>query len=321
MAVSVFSPPLAIPNGIAGVTIVSSAPMAIPNSNPVTIFFSSPLSVSVPQVTYLYKGLLSAKVEVLYGYKVTVDLAMTRSIDSRGYVRWLDMTRQYDNYKGSLELTTDAPSELENMLVEDTINNYYLSALYDNGFYPFGMGFATGQDFAVRFTKKHRGKDNNIFGKQRSYELEYIPAVQDVYTSYTESGAIADCGRVLDHWTLGTVDMPFGRFEDTVNDWKSVTQYNGNSSEVVDETRLYGDVCELKITCSENQARLILQYITNVMRGTDKTITVPSNYNMFGRRYSDLTSMTVRLYDGKISIEHKNAASVDISFTLQMVGV
>lgn len=317
---SVFSPPLVIPNGIAGVTIVSSAPLAIPNSNPVNIVLSSPLSVSVPQVTYLYKGLLSAKVDILYGYKTTIDLAMTRSIDSRGYVRWLDMTRQYDNYKTSIKLTTGAPSVVENMLVDDTINNYYLSALYENGFYPFGMGFATGQDYAIRFTQKHRGKDNNIFGKQREYELEYIPAVQDVYTSYTESGAIADCGRVLDHWTLGTVDMPFGRFRDVVNDWKSVTQYNGNSSEVVDVTRLYGDVCKIKVRCSEDQARQILQYITNVMRGTDKTITVPSNYNMFGRRYPDETSITVRLYESKIQIEHIGPASVDISFTLQMVG-
>lgn len=321
MAISVFSPPLAIPNGIAGVTIVSSAPLTIPNSNPVAIFFSAPIAVNVPQVTYLYKGLSSAKVEVLYGYSVDIDLALNRSIDSRGYVRWLDMTRQYDNYKASVKITSDVPEALESMLVDDTINNYYLSALYPNGFYPFGMGFATGQDYAVRFTKKHKGEDTNVFGKQRVYELEYIPAVQDVYTSYTESGAISDCGRVLDHWTLGTVAMPFGRFEDVVNDWKSVTQYNGNSSEVVDETRLYGDVCKIKLRCPEDQARQILQYITNVMRGTDKAITVPANYNMFGRRYPDEKSITVRLYDSKIKIVHANASSVDISFSLQMVGL
>jgi hypothetical protein len=51
------------------------------------------------------------------------------------------------------------------------------------------------------------------------------------------------------------------------------------------------------------------------------TATYPAIYNMFGRRYADLTTSTVRLADNTIRIRHVKASIVEIEFSLQMVGL
>lgn len=265
------------------------------------------------------QGGATVDIKTLVPYKVEIDLAMEKSVDSRGLIRWLDDGKRYDNYRTSIEVEGVTASALENLLTSDSTDTLYITTPIVNGFYPFGMNFSTEQDYAVHVTKKYKGKDVNIFGKLRMYELEIIPAVEDIYSSYTKSGIIADCGRSLNHWQIDTTYFPFGDFKDDVNDWKRVVQLGGNSSEMVDTTRDYGDICTVKVNCSEEQARKIISFLTETMRGVDKTATFPSIYNMFGRRYPDLTSAIVRIADTRITIEHVKAANVNIEFKLQMV--
>jgi hypothetical protein len=64
-----------------------------------------------------------------------------------------------------------------------------------------------------------------------------------------------------------------------------------------------------------------MQYITGNMRGNERTATFPAGYNIFGRRYSGLTTCKVKLYDNEITMAHSNLGSIEIGLSLQMVGL
>lgn len=305
MAIKLFSDPIAIPSKFNETKNLSDA-VAIPT----TYGFLSGVVI----------GTGAADFTVLSGYSVEIRLSMYSQDDSRGYRQWLDNGKAYDSYTNSFRVLPTDPKAFENLLVTDSTNVPLLTTPIENGFYPFGMGFATGQNYPVLFQTKHVAEDQGNMWKQRVYELEATPAVKDIYTSLNENTTINGCTRYFNHWTLGGVAIPYGEFEDSVNQKKRVIIQNGFSTEIKESVRTYGDVADIKVRCTEEQARQILQYITGTMRGTTVTSTFPSSYGIFGRRYHNTTSASVILYNNIIRLTHVRASIVDIEFSLQMVG-
>jgi hypothetical protein len=324
MARALLSASIAIPSkGIETVVLLSDS-TAIPNRGYYGLLSNPPLRIDHIMdgfTSTIFQGATGAEIRVESGYKVKIKMALDGVKDSRGIIQWEDDGKEYDNYSNSISFRGMTSEALETLLASDSEETYYLSTPITNGFYPFGMGFATNQNYPVSISGGYLGKDVDVFGKLRRYKIKCIPAVEDIYTSLNEATAISGCTRILNGWSIGSSSFPFGKFSQSNNDEKRIIQLGGNSSELVDTTRLYGDVAKISIECTEEQARQILQYFTKTMRGTEKTATFPSIYNMFGRRYENITTATVKLFSNIIEIEHKSASVVQIGFKLQMVGL
>lgn len=257
----------------------------------------------------------------LYGYKTDIELSMERSVDSRGFVTWLDNTKNYDNYTTEFSFHTEDANGFELFNAFDSENDIYITSPYSNGFRPLGIGFATGQNYSVNVYDVESDGKVDIFNTARTYKCKITNAISNVYTGYTKSSTISDGIPLLQHWQIGTMYLPFADWSQIMNDDRKVLKTGGGSSYVVDTTKAYGDVSRIRVTCSEEQARLILQYFTETMRGTDRTATFPLGYSIFGDRYTGITSCTVRLYEPILSIVHRGLNTVEIEFSLQMVGV
>lgn len=266
-------------------------------------------------------AMFGAEIRVKSGYKVKIKLALEGEKDSRGIMQWEDEGLAYDEYSNSIQFRGLTPNALENLLASDSEETYYLSTPITNGFYPFGMGFATNQNYPVSVKGNYSGSDVDVFGKLRVYKTETESVPNDIYNSLTEASTIADCGRIISGWQIDSVPFPFAKWSQSNNDKKRIVRAGGGVSELVDTTRTYGDVAKIKVTVAEEQARQILQFLTKIMRGTEKTATTPAIYNIFGRRNEGLTSATVQLFSNIITIEHTRASIVKIGFQLQMVGV
>ena len=196
----------------------------------------------------------------------------------------------------------------------DTVN---LTTQIVNGFYPFGMGFATEQDYPVNIVSWDI-EEETYHGEEKRYKIKSVPAVRDIYSSLVESQAIGGC--ILDHWQIAGVPFSYVRPDNKHNDMRFVSVGHGDSFQVVDSTRPYGEVADITINVDEEQARQVLQFFTKVMRGTEQIATFPASYNLFSRRYEGLTSATVKLYSNAIKVVHGSVGSVEISFQLQIVG-
>lgn len=263
----------------------------------------------------------AVSIHFLYGCKTTISLHMDRDTDSRGIVQWLDNGKDGDSYNSTVTIDTEDGEGLENIVVSDSTDQLYFTTPITNGFYPFGIGFATNQSYPVVIDKPPTNKNVDLFRTVREYKLSYSFATPDIYNSITESTAIADRGCFYNHWQIGGVAFPFGEFKDSTNVDIKATKMIGWTSKTVDTTDIYGDVSIVKLSCGEEQARQILQFFTGVMRGTTQTLTSPAIYDIFGKRYTGLTSCQVKLATNKITIEHKNWDNVIIGFSIQMVGV
>jgi hypothetical protein len=148
-------------------------------------------------VSKIIQGENTGSICVEAGYKVTIEMALKKSVDSRGYVRWRDDGSASDKYRSSLPHEGVTPQTLELLMADDSEDDYVITTPVANGFYPLGMYFATGQNYTVTFLNKYRGEDLDIFGKIRMYDIEFAPKDPDVYNTYTPSGTINDCGRHL----------------------------------------------------------------------------------------------------------------------------
>jgi hypothetical protein len=264
--------------------------------------------------------MFGAQIRMKSGYKVKIKLALNGTTDSRGLIQWEDDGKEYDKYSNSLTFRGMTSQALENILASDSEDPYYMSTPVPNGFYPFGMGFATGQNYPVSIEGNYKGSDVDVFGKLRKYTIQTRSSVTDIYGSLVEATAISDCGRIISGWTIGGVPFTFAKWVQSNNDQKRIVGAGGGTSEIVDTTRTFGDVAKITVTVAEEQARQILQFFTKTMRGTSKSAIFPSIYNIFGRRYEGATGATVKLFSDEITIEHTRPSIVKIGFQLQMVG-
>lgn len=289
-------------------------------------FLSDPVVVNVGSGIYdpfntITKGAKSVNTYTFYGCSTEIALGMDRNVDSRGFVQWLDNGKEYDNYYSEYSLDTENGKALEEILTDDTINVATISTPFVNGFYPFSPLFATNQDYSVYFSDGWKGLgDLDVNGLHRKYTLTIVPAVQDIYSSYTLNGVVSQ-GCIVDNWQINGVPFPFSEWSQDLNNLSRVVTLGGNASEIVDTKREYGDVVKLNLNCGEEQARQILYFITHVMRGTVQTATFPDVYNIFGRRYEGLTSCKVKLHSNILKVTHDNYHEVTIELELQMVGV
>lgn len=243
---------------------------------------------------------------------------MDRSVDSRGFVQWRDNGKRYDKYSNSFTFYSETPKDIEEFIVSDSEDVVKITTPTAYGFYPFGMGFATGQDFNVNIGKADNGNEL-IFGEIKYYTFTSFPVDRDIYTTYIAS--TTQIGKVEEHWTIGGVYFPFIKSKNILNDKRFTSQQNGSSSQITDTTKPYGDIAEISVNVSEEQARLILQFLTITMRGTEQVAVYPLTYNIFGRRYDTLTTSKVKIFSEDIGIKHNGLDDVEISFKLQMVGV
>lgn len=281
-----------------------------------------PVTVTVPVTdgsNKLVQGATEVSIFSRYGYKTEIAMRMDKTTDSRGIVRWLDDGRDYDSYKTELQVRTTTPLELEALLCDDSTDALKITTPNTLGLFPFTPIYATGYDYPISVVSWKTGGDAVIGGEVVDYELSIVPAVRGVYDAFPKATDLGGC--IVSAWQIGAVDFPFSDWEPEINDYRRVIELNGNNSELVDTTRTYGDIAKIKVNCSEEQARRILSFFVSTMRGSEQTATFPDSYHIFGRRYSGMTTCKVRLYEPILTVSHTNYESVDIEFTLQMVGV
>lgn len=284
---------------------------------------SSPVVVNVEELNVfetndITNGTTTVPFRIEYGYSTTIEMDMVKAIDARGIVNWLDNQKDGDNFTSKISVVVEDSSTFENLLSGDSVDTLNLQSNATN--YPFTQLFLP-QTMAVNVPDWSVSGDTNILGEQRKYTMSLVPGVEDIYSSYNLSGTIPDCCPDLNHWSIGGVSIPWAEWKQSINDFRRVNVYHGATSDIVDTKRDYGDIVEVSINVEEDQARKILHFFTNTMRGTEQTATFPSEYNPFGRRYEGITSCKVRLYDSILRVSHKNAKSVDIKFSLQMTGL
>ena len=260
-----------------------------------------------------------AIVEVLTldGSGVDISMNMERCLDSRGFVQWLDNGKEFDNYKNSFKVRSETPQAFELLMNSDSVDTVELTTPIEDAFFPFGMGFATQQNYPININTWSI-EEQTYHGEVKEYSVTSFPNVRDIYSSLVESSAIVGC--VLDHWQIAGVPFPFMQPKNDHNDMRFTSVGHGDSFQVVDPTREYGEVAEFSIEVEEEQARQILQFFTKVMRGTEQTATFPASYNLFSRRYEGLTSATVKLFSEVIKVLHIAQGRVEINFSLQIVG-
>ncbi len=251
-----------------------------------------------------------------YKNKTRISLDMDRAIDSGGIVQWLDYGKETDDYTGSFHVETEEAQKIEQMICSGTADNMLITTPCENGFYLFGMGFSTGQNYTVNVSKSDVDGNVDIFGTARGYKFNFV-ASDTPYGDLVENTAVA--GGIDEAWLLGGVDIPFSEWGNSLNTTGSVVQTFGGSSNTAMGSRNYGDIAKININCSEEQARRIIQYICKTMRGNTVIATL-GDYHVFGRRSEEMTSCTCRLYSNILDIEQQGQNSVDIKFSLQMVG-
>lgn len=263
-------------------------------------------------------GITPVKLNIQYGYTTEIALSIERALDANGKVQWIDNGQEYDNYSTSITARTTSGGDLENLLSGTDTGTLTLTNNGEN--WPFSMVFQQGQDININVDSWSTSGDDNIFGDTRTYTLEIVPRYTDIYSNLTQSGVIPDCtGR--NHWQIGSVQFPFADWDQVVNDRRRVNVYGGSSGNLDDTKREYGDVSTMTINCDEEQARKILQFFVFTMRGTEQTAIFPAVYRIFGERYKDITTCKVKLFDNILTVTHVNKFSVNITFSLQMVGV
>ncbi|MCP4255943.1 MAG: hypothetical protein GY774_00280 [Planctomycetes bacterium] len=277
-----------------------------------------PLAVWDGKTNELIQGGSAVDLSTAYKNKARIELDMDRALDAGGLVHWLDYGKETDNYTGSFYVETEDAQALEQMICSGSADNVLITTPCENGLYPFGMGFSTGQNYPVNVSKASVSGNVDIFGTARGYKYSFM-ASDNPYGNLTESTAIDSGGCIDEAWLLGGVDIPFSEWGNTLNVSGNVVQTFGGSSNTAQATRDYGDTSEIKINCGEEQARRIIQYICKTMRG-NTVIANLGDYKVFGRRYEALTSCTCRLYSNILTIEQQGQNSVNINFTLQMVG-
>ena len=265
------------------------------------------------------QGVTSIHVDVLQGYSVKCSLNMVSAVDSKGFIRWLDNGYTLDNYSNSFSIQCETPKDFEDFLCSDSVDTVAIDTSTNTGFHPFGMIFATGQDYNINIESASNGSEV-LLGEVKKYELQAVPAIQsDIYSNLAISTTLT--GRVEQHWSIGGVYFPFAKSKNILNKMRFTSQTNGGSTQVVNATRLYGDIAEITVVCSEEQARRILYFLALTMRGTEQPAIYPLGYNIFGRRYDTTTTCKVRLFSNTIEIKHAKLDSVEVSFKLQMTGL
>ncbi len=275
-----------------------------------------PLAVWDGKTNKIIQGGSSVSLYTAYKNKTRISLDMDRAIDSGGIVQWLDYGKETDDYTGSFHVETEEAQKIEQMICSGTADNMLITTPCENGFYPFGMGFSTGQNYTVNVSKSDVDGNVDIFGTARGYKFNFV-ASDTPYGDLVENTAVA--GGIDEAWLLGGVDIPFSEWGNSLNTIGGVVQTFGGSSNTAMGSRNYGDIAKININCSEEQARRIIQYICKTMRGNTVIATL-GDYHVFGRRYEEMTSCTCRLYSNILDIEQQGQNSVDIKFTLQMVG-
>jgi hypothetical protein len=218
-----------------------------------------------------------------------------------------------------MQIRTANSLELETLLCDDSTDVLKITTPNAKGLFPFTSVYATGHDYPINVASWKTNGDAVILGEVCDYELTIVPAVRGVCDNTPKSTDLGGC--IVSAWKIGNIDFPFSEWEPEINDYRRVIELNGNNSELVDSTRTYGDIAKIKVNCSEEQARRILCFILFTMRGSEQVATFPDSYHIFGRRYSGMTTCKVRLYEPILNVTHVNYESVDIEFTLQMVGV
>ena len=226
--------------------------------------------------------------------------------------------KQYDRYKTTFTFSSEDPQAIEEFICNDSVDPVEVTTPTANGFFPFGLGFATGQDYGVNILSAET-KNEVYLGEIKEYQFTVVPYLSDIYNTLIASTTLA--GDVNEHWSIGGVYFPCIKTNSTLNDMRYTTILNGGSAQIVDTTKPYGDIAEITVDVSEEQARLIMQFFTTVMRGLEKVAVYPLGYNIFGRRYDTLTTCKVKLFESEITQKQSGAGSVEISFKLQMVGV
>ncbi len=264
------------------------------------------------------QGDTTVEVITLDGSGVDIALDMERGVDSRGFVQWLDNGKEYDNYKTSFSVRSETPQAFELLMNSDSVDSVEISTPIKEGFFPFGMGFATEQNYPVNINTWEI-EAQTYHGEVKDYSVTAYPNVRDIYSSLIESTTLSGC--VLDHWQIAGVPFPFMQPDNDHNDMRFTSVGHGDSYQVVDPTREYGESASFTIEVEEEQARLILQFFTKVMRGTEQTATFPASYNLFSRRYEGLTTATVKLFSNVVKVLHISQGRVEINFSLQIVGV
>ncbi|MCP4338144.1 MAG: hypothetical protein GY799_04500 [Desulfobulbaceae bacterium] len=264
------------------------------------------------------QGDTTVEVITLDGSGVDIALDMERGVDSRGFVQWLDNGKEYDNYKNSFFVRSETPQSFELLMNSDSVDSVEISTPIKEGFFPFGMGFATEQNYPVNINTWEI-EAQTYHGEVKDYSVTAYPNVRDIYSSLIESTTLSGC--VLDHWQIAGVPFPFMQPDNDHNDMRFTSVGHGDSYQVVDPTREYGESASFTIEVEEEQARLILQFFTKVMRGTEQTATFPASYNLFSRRYEGLTTATVKLFSNVVKVLHISQGRVEINFSLQIVGV
>jgi len=318
-----------------GTTSVSSAQNLIINTLPIGLnnvtcsvtdgITSATSNTAIVEVDWTYSKLKQGSDVVnympLHGYTIESTMAMNRSVDSRGIVSWLDDGRQFDTY--SSEYTAEVQSSecqlLEQILCRDTQTDLTIDAPWERGFHPFGFEFAHGIDYAINVKSFDLSGGVNILEKARVYKFGIYPAVS--FVTYQVSQVISSQCAPLDQWRIESIPFPFPTRKNELNNTKEAMITGGRSYSATNTTRQYGDIAEVAIKCGEEQARQIVTFFNSTMRGTTKTATFPAGYNIFGRRTSGLTSCKVKLFSPTIKQNHVNLGIVEITFTLQMVGV
>jgi len=212
------------------------------------------------------QGVLSLPVNVVYGAETTVTMLMDRGVDSRGFVQWMAYGKQYDKYKTTFQFYSDDPNAIEEFICNDSDDGVDITTPTPNGFFPFGLGFATGQDYGVNILASDTKKETAL-GEIKFYSFTVVPSFRDIYTTLTASSGLD--GRVEDHWSIDGVYFPSIKNESLLNDMRYTIITNGGSSQIVDATKPYGDVADITVNVTEEQARLIMQFFTTVMRGLE----------------------------------------------------
>jgi hypothetical protein len=274
-------------------------------------------------------GVGKTRISALFPYSVKVTLSLEESVGGDGVKRWRDyknnigVTKTYDLYEGDFSFNTleDDASVLEE-LINGVTQVATMNLITEDNFYPLTLRFGDNRTLPIVMKECVASGSLDYWGKESRFRTKVIYASNDQSNPIKNNGATVVSGCVQNVCQISyngeTVQLPQPQNTDPViNSTLRGRQTNGGYDNIVLAPRLKGSVVKLVFDMSEEQAKLLLDFIVDKIRGKAFTFHFPKQLYPFGRK--DITSATCVLFDKEIMMEHQRNASVLMSFRVQMI--
>jgi hypothetical protein len=204
------------------------------------------------------------------------------------------------------------------LFTDERAKNILLTVPSNGGFFPFGADKGDSNGFTVSI--ETNGTPLIQQYPYRYFKCDLIFTNTGSYPAYNLPTEIDEgLFRIGDIYNL---QMPQNLFEPDMKYTISVSHTENGSTQYFDRGYA-GDNAGTKFVqqCNQSKCAAILNYLTNVVRGSTFVIETQNFYYAFGDNYSSSGTYLVKLASNKITIRHINYDNFEIELSLKRVRI